>query len=586
MSRRLLAAALLVGLAAVAARSDDPRPDPLDALKDAIAEQDRQFDGGRGEAAVAAARERVKAEASAEGYYLLGRVLGVTAERMAGKAVSAEARQQVERIVEEASENFGRSDEAGGLTYAPAHLGLARVAMFRYSIALRDLQDLREEQRAAQAAAAMRHIDVAVKELQQALLISRNFKAAAIELSRALAEKKLESEAESVLYRFLVERPADAEARILLGMFKLRRHRFSEAEAEFRSVVSSDAANTEARRLLAVSLMNQEKFEESAQHWEMVRTAEPKDEESYVMLVRIYRRLKQNDKALGILDDLVRDMPGTEPARLATQMLEQLKADPHAWDAPETVTRESLVRDLDARDPEVVLKALTQMRQFKWSALPRGVYDVLRRTDSPAAHRAAAVKLIGDMGNPQALTIFEVMLFHPTDRDPDSAVRKELAHATAGLASDAIVPILFEALTDPDPDVRESAVQGIAARTGKWFRNDLAVRTPDKDWAAELELYRKWWGSSSASSAKRNAAIALAEMYGKVEKGAKTRVARYALAAMDDPVEATWRAGYELFRALTFRTFGSETDSVEAQERARIAREARAWLDQESGGKR
>jgi hypothetical protein len=134
-------------------------------------------------------------------------------------------------------------------------------------------------------------------------------------------------------------------------------------------------------------------------------------------------------------------------------------------------------------------------------------------------------------------------------------------------------------LDDADADVREWAVKGIADRTGKWFRADLAKRTDVKDWPAELALYRRWWASSSASLAKRNAALAMATLYGQIEKNSKSRVARYALPAMDDPNESTWRAGYELFRSLTFVTFGTEKGPTDAAERARITQEARKWLD-------
>jgi hypothetical protein len=62
------------------------------------------------------------------------------------------------------------------------------------------------------------------------------------------------------------------------------------------------------------------------------------------------------------------------------------------------------------------------------------------------------------------------------------------------------------------------------------------------------------------------------------------RIAAYALPAMDDPVESTWRAGYDLFRALTFHSFGNDTGSVSEEDRRRITTEARAWLETQLGG--
>jgi hypothetical protein len=277
-------------------------------------------------------------------------------------------------------------------------------------------------------------------------------------------------------------------------------------------------------------------------------------------------------------------LPGTELDKRARSLLDELAKDPHAWDPPPETSPAALVKRLDSADPTVVRETLEQMRKFPWDALPRQVYENLLLRDAGAApRRLAAVRLIADLRDPQTLTILEILLMHPApnERESDSTVRKEVARALAGLPTPAIVPILVPALEDPDPDVREWAVQGIADRTGKSFRTDLSVRTPAKDWPQELECYRRWWASPSASIVKRDAARAMSEIYGRVERGSKVRVARYALPALQDSAEATWRAGYELFRALTFRTFGSEKGSTAPEDRRRIAEEARVWLDEQ-----
>lgn len=551
----LAAAALALGAIAAFA-DDDSKVDPLEALKAELAAQDKLVEEGKAEIAVTAARAQAK-EGTPENWYLLGRALGNAALAKNGGKPSEEAI----RVLDESRDCFEKAKEAGGLIYAPAHLGLGRVARFRGDL------------------------DTAISELRQALRISNNFKAAAIELAQTLWEKRLPSDAEYVLHQFLGERPNDSEARLLLGMLKLQRKRFLEAEPEFRAVLSTDPGNSGARKLLAADLMYQEKFKESAEHWEMVRNADPRDEEAYVSLFRIYRQLKQNEDAAAVLNDLVRELPGTDPARWATKLLDDLKADPKSWDAPEASTPETLVQRLKSPDPNVVQRTLEEMRNYKWPALPADVYRLLLRESGTPGQRLAAMRLIGDLGDPQTVTILEILLAHPTEREPDPAVRKEVAHAISRLPTDAIVPILYEALSDPDPDVREWAVQGFAARTGKWFRADLNVRTADADWPAELALYRKWWGTTSSSTAKRNAVIALAALYSRVEKGSKVRVARYGLPAMDDPIEATWRAGYDFFRAVAFVTFGGDKGPVEEAERTRITSEARTWLADQPGPK-
>jgi tetratricopeptide (TPR) repeat protein len=571
----LLVAAACGSFAASDASAQETRavehPDPIEPLRAAIKEQDDLADQGKADAAVAAARERAK-DGTSDSLYLLGRALGNSAMRRAAKARDARVAGRkpspdepppplvfegdASRMLDEARDCFERASEAGGLVYAPSHLGLGRVNR------------------------AKGEVDAAIDELRQAIRISPNFKDAAIELAQSYWEKRLWPEAELTLRTFLVERPKDPEAHVLLGILLMSpwRKRYAEAEPEFRVVLASDPANVGARKLLAAVLMYQEKYEESAQHWEMVRSADPKDEEAYIALYRIYKTLKKRDEAMRVLADLVKAMPGSDGAKRAQATIDDLTEHPEHWSEKAPSEQEELERRLGSSDPAVVQKALEDMRAYQWHALPGAVYQTLLKDKGTPGQRLAAVRLIADLGDPRTLTILEILLAHPAERETDSAVRKEVARAISLLPSDAIVPILFDALDDPDADIREYAVQGIAARTGKWFRPKLEERTADKDWAAELELYRKWWASTSSSAAKRSAMLQLAAVYEPVAHDSKMRVAAYALCAMDDPLEATWRSGYDLFRALTFHTLGADTGSVPEDDRKRIAAEARAWL--------
>lgn len=579
-------AAVLAGLLVLAAAAtspclatDDPGS-PLAPLAEAMAEQDALADAGKADDAVAAAREKAK-DGTPESHYLLGRALGNAAVRRleSGRA------EEVGKLLDEATRSFERAQEAGGLTYAPAHLGLARVSRFKCEIGLRRAAPLKDGARAAAVDEARRELDAAIREYRAALQISKTFKEAAIELAQALYERQLAGEAEYALYEFLKERPDDADARLLLGMLKLQRKRFAEAEPEFRNVLSAQPDNVGARKMLAADLMYQEKYEESADHWEIVRSATPKDGECYVSLFTIYRHLRKKDQALAILDALERELPGSEHARRARSLLDEFAKDPTAWEPEDPSSPDSLVRRLESTDPDTVLKTLWKMRALEWPALPANVYRLLLRDRGTAEQRLAAVRLIADLADPQTLTILEVMLAHPTEREPDPGVRAEVARATALLPSDATVPVLVEMLADADAAVREWAVQGIALRTGRYFRADLEVPTEAKDWPEELALYRRWWTSTSASAIKRSAALRMSEIFGRVERASRARIARYALAAMEDPIESTWRAGYDLFRSMTFVTFGADRGKAPPDERERVAREARAWVEQNAGAK-
>ena len=568
-----------------------PAPvDPLAPLKEAMAEQDRLADAGKAEAAVTAARDRAK-DGTPESYYLLGRAIGNVAVKRLDDRQDAEAM----RLLDDAATAFDKAQEAGGLTYAPAHLGRARVLRFRCSIAARRLKQVDPKERQPYVEEGRTNLDQAIKEYRAALQIAKTWKDAALELAETLWERGLQGDAEFTLHQFLETRPNDPDARMMLGLLKLERGRPAEAEREFRALLSTDASNPQARKCLAAALTHQDKFTEAAEHWEIYRKQRPKDDEPYLTLFHIYRELKQKDAALGILNEAVSTLPGTEAARRAKALLDELAKDPSAWDSKDPASPEALIEKLNSPDPVVVQQTLEKMRGYKWPALPGGVYRLLLRQDDAGdakltathiAQRLAAVRLILDVADPQTLAILEILLAHPQEREPELAVRREVAHALSRLPTDAIVPILFEAVGDADPDVREWAVQGIAARTGKYFRADLSVRTPDAEWPGELASLRKWWASTSASEAKRSACKALTGVYGKVEKDSKARIARYALPALDDASEATWRAGYDLFRALTGETLGRLSPPATAEERQSFAADARKWLEAGAKGGR
>ena len=582
--------------------------DPLAPLKDAMAEQDRQVDEGKAEAAVTAARERVK-DGTAESFYLLGRALGNVAvtkiepkaepepakalDVVTAKLLQSKRETDALRLLDEAAVAFDKSQEAGGLTYAPAHVGRARVARFRFSIQARRIEALDPKERGPFIEEAKHDLDLAIKEYRAALRLAKSWKEAALELAQTLWERQLRGDAEYVLYQFLIERPKDPDARILLGMLKMERDRLAEAEPEFRAVLLTDPENHAARKCLAQVLLSREKFTESAEHWEVVRKQNPKDDEAYIKLFHVYLKLGKKDEARAVLQDCVAALPGSEAARRAKLILDELEKNPAAWDGEDPASPKALAAKLDSPDPVVVQQTLEKMRGYKWPSLPGAVYRLLLRQDegdnaalraTHTAQRLAAVRLILDLADPQTLTILEILLAHPQEKEPDAVVRAEVAHAISVLPSDGIVPVLFDALGDSDADVREWAVQGIAARTGKYFRKTLETRTPDAEWPDELAALRKWWASSSASEAKRLACVALSSIYGRVEPGSKARVARYTLPALSDASEATWTAAYDLFRALTVESLGWKTKPANAEERKRFAADAQAWLDEHAKG--
>lgn len=554
-------AALLAPFAPARAARAEETADPLRPIQAALDRQDQLAQQDRHDELIREAEQRAR-DGKPESYYLLGRALGnkalarADAARRIDPSRTAEiqaARAQVDALLDRSREAFEHSREAGVLVYAPALLGLARCSRYRGDL------------------------DGAIANLKQALAIEPEFKAATLEIAQVYVEKGLHADGEFTLYKFLETHADDADVRLLLGVLKTSRKRYEEAEREFRAVLHRDPANASARKLLAASLMYQEKLQESAEHFETVRRQTPKDDEPYRALFHVYRSLGKRDAATKVVEDLKREMPGTEPGEWAQRILEQLARDPGAFDPPAGATRDEVLRKLDSADTDVQIQGLTELRNFDWPAAPAAVFRLIGRNNAPAV-RARAVSVIGALRDPRTLTVLEILLFHPQEADSDVDVRRATARALAGLPTVGAVPVLWRALDDTDTQIREAAVAGLAELTGWWFREDLAVTTPPEAWPAERAKYAAWWRDARAASIVRRDAMAeLERIFAPITRG-RSRLAVYALPALDDADASTWRAGYRLFRSLTRHDFGATTGDVSAEERRRVAAEARDWI--------
>ncbi len=544
--RLALALVLVVG-AAVAARAEDGFDAALTA---AMRRQDEQVQAGRFDDAVRDAREATR-ENTPAAWYLLGRALGnsALARRDAGDE------RGFRDLLDESRSAFGTAKELGGLRYAPAFLGLARCSQ------------------------AEEDLPSATQELRSALRIAPTFKPAVLELARVLWGQGLHADAELELHRFLEAQPDDLDARMLLGTLKGQRKRWADAEREFRVVVRREPTNVAARKLLGTSLMFQDHLEEAAEQWEYVRHAEPDDDEPYIALFEIYRGLKRPDAVRAVLEALIVALPDSEAAHRARATLASLDAAAEAAEVPDSeADAATLVERLKAaQDDTRRVALLRQMRRLAWPALPPVVYALLTPTKATAEVRAAAVDLIGSQSDARIVSILEILLFHEVERDPAPEVRRAAARALATTPTDATVPMLYRLLDDPDVELREAAVRGLAARTGTWYRASLEEPTPADAWPAERERYAAWWRGASGSLAKRAAMEAMVQAFAHLRRG-RPRLAQYALVGLEDGAPRTWNAGFELFRALTGESFGATAPVDDAAERTRVTAEARAWV--------
>ncbi len=522
-------------------------------LRTKIDRQDELAEKGHAEQVLREARAGIRAD-TPEAYYLLGRALGNAA---LGRKQAGDERGYVETL-EQAREAFWEAKELGGLLFAPAPLGLARCARIEGELA------------------------EAEKLLREALRVAPEFQAAISDLAQVMWERGSKDGAVAVLDNYARKHPSDVEIRLVLARMRAAREDWERAEADFRIVLDAQPANLGARKLLALALFHQEKFEGAAREFETAQRTAPKDAEIYQFLFATYAKLKRLDDAKRVMNTLIRELPASEDATRARDTLAEMEKDPeYATRVDDRPKPEQLVRRLEVAGDDVRERALHTMREFEWSALPAQVYKLLSPAEAGPGVRRAAVMLIGEHGDPATVPLLEILLFHPRERETEVTVRRAAAEAIGRIGTPAVVPFMYRLLDSPDREVREAAIQGIAARTGKYFRPDLTKPSDDAAWPAERDQYRKWWASAFGSLARLDACKAMKTLFSHLEKG-RSRLAVYSLEALDDADARTFQVGYELFRALSGQSFGYETGEVAYEQRRQVAQQARSWVISQS----
>lgn len=579
MTSRLRAAVLLLAAAAAGSAFAAPEApaDPLEPLRASLERQDRLAEGGQFDALVSEARTAAR-DGRPETYFLLGRALGnsALARREKGDAAGFQS------LLDESQRCFECAKESGIAIFPPALLGLARCHRLRAELAIVEAEAAASKgdaaARDAQLAVGRKAIESAVGLLDHALTLSPGFKAASVDLAEVLIQVQRPADAETVLRRQLALRPADPELRILLGMTKLSAEKLVEAEQEFRAALKADPESLAAHKLLASVLVRRDLWEEAASHFETCRLLRPKDEEVYRLLFVARVKLRDRSRALATLEAAQKALPGTATAEWAAARAAEYAADPDKFEKADERTPQGLAKKLESKDPKAQLEALEAMRTMKWPALPGAVYRILAPDAAPSDVRRAAVALIAEQEDPRTISILEILLFHPREQDPDGTVRREAAKALARIRSHAIVPILWRALDVADVETREAAVRGIRAVTGKSFRVRDDVMTGEAEWPAERQLYDAFWRTQAAASVwRKDAYDAMAQVFEPIRTG-RRRLAQYTLDGLTDASPRTWRAAYDLFRALTGQTFGFESGEVSGTDRRSVADQCREWF--------
>jgi hypothetical protein len=111
-----------------------------------------------------------------------------------------------------------------------------------------------------------------------------------------------------------------------------------------------------------------------------------------------------------------------------------------------------------------------------------------------SGERWDTVEQLGQTGDPQCA---EHLL--PLLDDNDLFVRLATARVLGDLGNTSAVPGLIDALEDPEPSVRETAVLSLRRLTKREFGFDPSAREADRE--RRIREWRKWWERSSEAAA-------------------------------------------------------------------------------------
>jgi tetratricopeptide (TPR) repeat protein len=131
--------------------------------------------------------------------------------------------------------------------------------------------------------------------------------------------------AKECLDRYLTLRPNDLQALLGRAYIWERMLYFADAEKDYRQAVAAHPDDVTAHLRLAKSLLVRGEPEETLEHFEFVRRRRPNDPAVLVGVAQCLRRLRRDDEAARLLDDVLADRPDdadalTERARTALDM--------------------------------------------------------------------------------------------------------------------------------------------------------------------------------------------------------------------------------------------------------------------------
>jgi len=315
-------------------------------------------------------------------------------------------------------------------------------------------------------AASMRdQYDSAVVALRKALEIDPECADARFALAQTLKAAGRADEALSEALECMRTDEDPGRAALLASELHLRNHDAKRAVEVLEPALQRTPTSVPLRLAMADALDRAGKSEEAAKQLEEVLTKGPIPPDRLEVLAALYRRAEQFDRAVELLERVLRDAPDSYwklHARDAVEqqltMVRKEKEAGHRID----YTADELIRILESHpNAERRLFALQALRSLPHVELAQVFANALK-DPSPEVRMAAVREVtmrVGDLAS-KALAVVARM-----DRDP--RVRATALEALARLATDDANAVLLESLVDSDAHVREVANRALELLTGR-----------------------------------------------------------------------------------------------------------------------
>ena len=153
--------------------------------------------------------------------------------------------------------------------------------------------------------------DEAVQDFQQCLSYRPDFVIALLNLGNLYRRQKQFADAEELLSNAIQAEPENPEAHYSLGMLYAQQNQTLKAEQNFQNALN-----------YGVLLVRGRHYAEAEQKFRSCIQANPKFDQAYLNLARLYVLLNEKDKAREVLQELLREQPGHQMAQQALKMLQ------------------------------------------------------------------------------------------------------------------------------------------------------------------------------------------------------------------------------------------------------------------------